>query len=635
MARSTSFLKNMRALSIAFAASATLNGASVLAAPADSTSSASSSASTGGPAHLSGVTSLVAAVPQTQQDGNSTLGTLNAPQLPAFLTGPGIPLPQGFPWGSSNIQTNPYTSPPNTGVTKYYDFTISNVTLKPDGVPRDMLVVNGQFPGPTIEANWGDEIQVTVHNNLPTEGTALHWHGLLQQGTPWEDGVPGVSQCPIAPGSSFTYRFKADLYGSSWYHSHYSAQYNAGLEGPMIIHGPKNVNYDIDLGPVMLSDWYHTDYFEIVEQVMNQNQPPPKSNNNLINGKMNYPCANTTLPCTPNAGISKFTFQSGKLHRLRLVNSGSEGVQQFSIDDHELIVMANDFVPVQPYTTKIVTLGVGQRTDVIVNATGKPTDSYWMRSNLNPNGVGCSLNDGVSPQAVAAIYYQKASTTAQPNSTMDVTLPGTCANDPLSQTVPFKSIAPQPVSKTIELDINAAPNGTSFLFTVNNQTFRDDYNDPTLLEAKLGNLTFAPERNVYNVGENGSVIFIVRNFFGASHPMHMHGHNFYILNEGFGDWDGKTVINPSNPQRRDVHLLAPAQGSTPAYIVVQFDLDNPGVWPFHCHIAWHVSAGLYINILERPNDITFSSIPSVMAQTCRDWSAFTGTHIPDQIDSGL
>ena len=155
MARSTNFLANARALSIALAVSATINGASVFATPASSASSTSNSASYIGPAHLNGVSNLINALSQTQQDGNTTLGLLSAPQLPDFLTGPGIPLPQGFPWGSSNIQTNPYTSPPNTGVTKYYDFTISNVTLKPDGVSRNMLVVNGQFPGPTIEANCG------------------------------------------------------------------------------------------------------------------------------------------------------------------------------------------------------------------------------------------------------------------------------------------------------------------------------------------------------------------------------------------------------------------------------------------------------------------------------------------------
>ena len=101
------------------------------------------------------------------------------------------------------------------------------------------MLINGQFPGPTIEANWGDTIQVTVENRIigPEEGTSLHWHGLLQKETPWYDGVPAVQQCPIAPGKSLTYSFKADTYGTGWYHSHYSAQYADGLAGPMIIHG--------------------------------------------------------------------------------------------------------------------------------------------------------------------------------------------------------------------------------------------------------------------------------------------------------------------------------------------------------------------------------------------------------------
>ena len=77
-----------------------------------------------------------------------------------------------------------------------------------------------------------------------------------------------VQQCPIAPGKSFTYSFKADLYGTSWYHSHYSSQYAGGLFGSMIIHGPSNAHYDVDLGPVLLSDWYHTEYFELVRQTM-------------------------------------------------------------------------------------------------------------------------------------------------------------------------------------------------------------------------------------------------------------------------------------------------------------------------------------------------------------------------------
>jgi FtsP/CotA-like multicopper oxidase with cupredoxin domain len=91
----------------------------------------------------------------------------------------------------------------------------------------------------------------------------------------------------------------------------------------------------------MLSDWYHQDYFTLVNNTMNG--AVPQSNNNLINGKMNYPCQNTTLPCTANAGISKFKFTNGKKHRLRLINTSAQGVEKFSIDNHTLTVIANDF----------------------------------------------------------------------------------------------------------------------------------------------------------------------------------------------------------------------------------------------------------------------------------------------------
>lgn len=157
----------------------------------------------------------------------------------------------------------------------------------------------------------------------------------------------------------------------------------------------------------MISDWYHSPYYSLVEQVMapaSENLPPPPSNNNLINGKMNYPCASTTQSCTPNAGISKFSFVSGKKYRLRLINASGEAVQKFTIDGHNMTVFANDFVQIQPYTTNVVTLGVGQRSDVIVEATGSSGDAYWMRSNIS---LTCSVNDGISPQAVAAIYVSQ------------------------------------------------------------------------------------------------------------------------------------------------------------------------------------------------------------------------------------
>ena len=86
----------------------------------------------------------------------------------------------------------------------------------------------------------------------------------------------------------------------------------------------------------------------------------PFSDNNLINGKMVFDCSLVTdgTPCTSNAGLSEFRFTPGKTHRLRVVNAGSAGLQHFSIDNHLMTVIANDFTPIVPYQAKVITMGV-------------------------------------------------------------------------------------------------------------------------------------------------------------------------------------------------------------------------------------------------------------------------------------
>lgn len=102
--------------------------------------------------------SLKHPAPQGATNGASKWGTEDSPTYQHYLTN--NPLPGGKPWGSLSAEhSNPYRDAPYTGVTRRYDFTIDRIVLAPDGVVRDMIVINGQFPGPTIEANWGDWIE--------------------------------------------------------------------------------------------------------------------------------------------------------------------------------------------------------------------------------------------------------------------------------------------------------------------------------------------------------------------------------------------------------------------------------------------------------------------------------------------
>lgn len=236
-------------------------------------------------------------------------------------------------------------------------------------------------------------------------------------------------------------------------------------------------------------------------------------------------------------------------------------------------VIANDFVQIQPYNTSVVTLGIGQRSDVIVTANQDSKSSYWMRV-VAP--YGCSTNNGTT-FAQAAIFYENANHAAAPTSTAQSGYDNTyCGNDPLSSTVPYYSMTPGNPATTDNIALKSYTNGTHGLWYVNDVSAIVDYNDPMLLESKTGNLSFSTQQNIYNYGTNSSVRFIVTNNSPQSHPMHLHGHNMFVLADGTGSWDG-TITNPDNPQRRDVQIIQAG-----GYLVLQWNQDNAGVWPFHC-----------------------------------------------------
>jgi hypothetical protein len=119
-------------------------------------------------------------------------------------------------WGEVSVDTNYITTIPDTGHTVEVWLSAEEAICSPDGFERTCMTFNGTMPGPPIIANWGDELIVHVSNNMPTNGTTVHFHGVRQLDTVAYDGVPGVTQCPIPPGGSMTYKFKVTQYGSSW-----------------------------------------------------------------------------------------------------------------------------------------------------------------------------------------------------------------------------------------------------------------------------------------------------------------------------------------------------------------------------------------------------------------------------------
>ncbi|KAE9376113.1 multicopper oxidase [Stipitochalara longipes BDJ] len=172
----------------------------------------------------------------------------------------------------------------------------------PDGFERDMIFMNGQFPGPTLELKEGSYVEFTVINLLPFE-TTIHFHGIEQLNSPWSDGVPGVSQKPIPSGETYVYKWKATQYGTYWYHGHLAGQLEDGLFGPIQITPADGTATPFDLisnttqelhrleeaaaNPqiVVLSDWSHFTSEELRSVSLAADIDPLCGDSILINGK--------------------------------------------------------------------------------------------------------------------------------------------------------------------------------------------------------------------------------------------------------------------------------------------------------------------------------------------------------------
>lgn len=255
-----------------------------------------------------------------------------------------------------------------------------------------------------------------------------------------------------------------------------------------------------------------------------------------------------------------------------------------------------------------------------------------MRSSISST---CSLAE--QPDGLAIIYYENANSTREPATTSWTIDDSVCANVALSKIVPFFPLQPPTSNTTVDLSLSFEVNSSgNFLWTLDGSSYRTDYNEPILPLLQADNSATAiaalpSQWNVYNFGSNKSFVIVINNQNAVAHPMHLHGHNMFVLSEGTGVWDGTIQGNGSNPARRDVQLLRPD-----GYIAIQINADNPGVWPFHCHIAWHVSGGLYMNILERPGDIPAKvKTPTSVTDLCSSWNEWTSKVSVDQIDSGL
>ncbi|KAJ7698040.1 Cupredoxin, partial [Mycena rosella] len=459
---------------------------------------------------------------------------------------------------------------------------ITNVTVAPDGFPRQAIQA-GTFPGNLITASKGDvlHINVTMLQENPTmrRSTSIHWHGLFQMRTGSEDGPSFVNQCQHHP-SSVPYNIPLNNQtGTFWFHSHLSTQYVDGERGTLVIYpdDPLGDLYDVDDEStiITLADWYHSPAAGLMDQYKLDGVTPVPATG-LINGVGRY----VGGPEVPWAVISVV---QGKRYRFRVINISGYGAYVFSIDQHIFDVIETDGIETVPLPVTSFEIYVAQRYSIILNATA-PIDNYWIRAPIdvqgnNPDRARLSADVKAILRYVGAPDADPVSTAlvpprglTPPQTLIDPGAPG--GDAPADHRLNLTFASPGDGVWAINGEVYTPPTLPTLLKIINGATVASDFN--------TSEHTFILKQGeVVELEIHGSDL-------GITHPFHLHGHAFDIVKSASGPF------NYVNPPRRDV--IAVEQGG----VIIRFRADNPGPWFLHCHIDWHLEAGLAVVFAEAP-----------------------------------
>lgn len=360
----------------------------------------------------------------------------------------------------------------------------------------------------------------------------------------------------------------------------------------MIIEGPATANYDVDLGALPITDWYYTPAFTLNEVAQHSQRGPPTPDNILVNG---------THKSGPTQGsYAKMNVVKGKKYRIRIINTSVDSYFTVSMDGHPFTVITADFVPIKKWTTNQITLAIGQRYDVVIEAN-QTIGNYWFR--VQP-GTECGGNSIIAKgiQLGAVLHYDGAENADPAPSTSTVTLNTLCRDEATASLVPFvpNQVPTDIVSQAGRIGLTSTQNTTTKLFRwlIDGTPHIVDWNNPTLETILAGSQDFGTYSNVHSMQTKDAwYLWWIQSTATVqlAHPIHLHGHDYYILGSGTGVWDGSTTgLNFNNPTRRDTATL-PKNG----YLLMAFPADNPGMWIAHCHIG---------NFCSQTSHITFTDI---------------------------
>ncbi|SEM84791.1 Multicopper oxidase with three cupredoxin domains (includes cell division protein FtsP and spore coat protein CotA) [bacterium A37T11] len=487
-------------------------------------------------------------------------------------------------------------------ISKRYDLYLTDTLVNYTGKTRKAMAVNGSIPGPVLSFTQGDTAEIYVHNQMNVE-TSIHWHGVFLPNS--VDGVPYLTQQPIKPGSTYLYKFPVIQNGTYWYHSHTMLQEQSGLYGALIFN--KANEPAIPTIPVVLSDWTDLKPSTVERYLHNANDwfaikkgstqsyaeaiSHGEFKTKLVNewkrmAAMDVSDVYYEKLLTNGREVREYPgYKAGDKVRLRIVNGGSSTYFWLTWAGSKISVVANDGNAVAPVEVDRLIIAPSETYDVVLTIPGNGSYEFLSTGEDRTRSTSLWLGSGKkhSAKPLGKLHYfegmkmmngmMKMNGSMNPmgmemsNQQMDMNTvmypegPGMGTDSNAYQTLnygmlrsPEKSTLRKGREKVLKFELTG--NMNRYVWTLDNKT--------------------VSETDVIPIKKGINVKIILYNNSMMRHPMHLHGHDFRVLN-GHGAYAPLKNVLDIMPMETDI---------------IEFAATESGDWFFHCHILYHMMAGM-------------------------------------------
>ena len=529
-----------------------------------------------------------------------------------------------------------------------YDLYVKDTLVHFAGKEKRAIAVNGQIPMPTLTFTEGDTAEIHVHNQLKEE-TSLHWHGLFLPNK--EDGVPNLTQMPIRPNTTHIYRFPIIQNGTHWYHSHSGLQEQIGMYGNFVmLKRPNDDSFrkgidDLPTLPIVLSEWTNLKPENIHRMLHNANDYPALRKNSVqsygeaisaghfktkllsewkrmlamdvsdvyyekifMNGK----------PSSELKSISGNELKGGDKVRLRISNGGASSYFWLTYAGGKITVVANDGNDVEPVEVDRLIIAVSETYDIIVTIPADKTAYEFLattedRTNSASIYIGNGIKQLKSPLPRLKYFegMKMMNDMMKMNGELDDMGMAMSLNQMDMNVVMYPEITGDAKPKQDDNDPNRYnANALGDIVTLNYAMLKSPSITALPKDAPVKELYFKLSGNMNRYvwsldnrvvseadkilikkGEN--VRIILYNGSMMRHPMHLHGHDFRLLN-GQGQ----------NAPLKNIVDVMPMETDT-----LEFNANVEGDWFFHCHILYHMMSGMG-RVLSYENQMPNPLIPN-------------------------